>query len=95
MSAPKANQEIRGTKRGGHKPPRFLLSRMAKRRLAAEYDAAQERGEVATGRDGPRAGVTDGNAKITAAEVGLSRKDIHDARRVDRERVGNRLEIVL
>ena len=39
----------------------------AERRLADEYDAAQERGEIATGRDGPGAGVTDGNAKATAA----------------------------
>ena len=34
----------------------------AKRRLANEYDAAQERGEVSTGRDGPGAGVLNGNA---------------------------------
>ncbi len=32
-----------------------------------EYDAAQERGEVSTGRDGPGAGVLNGNAKATAA----------------------------
>ena len=51
------------------------------RELADEYDAAQERGEVASGRDGPGAGVLDGNAKATNAELGLTRKDIHEARR--------------
>jgi hypothetical protein len=38
----------------------FEIEAAAKRRLADEYDAAQERGEVASGRDGPGAGVTDG-----------------------------------
>ncbi len=54
----------------------------AQRRLAEEYDAAQERGEIATGRDGPGAGVTDGNAKATAADIGLSRKEVHEARQI-------------
>lgn len=52
----------------------------AKRRLADEYDAAQERGEVA-GRGKP-VNVPDGNIKPTAAEIGLDRKDIHEARQV-------------
>ncbi len=57
----------------------------AKRRLADEYDAAQERGEVAksgdTLRNGP--GVPKRNAgKATAADVGLSRKEIHEARSI-------------
>ena len=54
----------------------------AKRRLADEYDAAQERGEVATGKDGPGAGVLNGNAKATTKDIGLTRKDIYDAREV-------------
>ncbi|UIY26037.1 hypothetical protein LZK76_11915 [Rhizobium leguminosarum] len=54
--------------------------------LADEYEAAQERGEVASGRDGPGAGVADGNAKATAADVGLSRKDVHEARLRGRRR---------
>ena len=54
----------------------------AKRRLADEVDAAQERGEVANGRDGPGAGVLDGNAKATAADIGLSRKEIHEDRKL-------------
>jgi hypothetical protein len=58
------------------------IEAQAKRRLADEYDAAQERGELATGRDGPGAGVLNGNAKATASDVGLSRKDIHEAREV-------------
>jgi hypothetical protein len=55
----------------------------AKRRLADEYDAAQERGEVATrattlkrGSDVPE----ENNGKPTAADLGISRKDIHEAR---------------
>jgi len=53
----------------------------AKRKLADEYDAAQERGEVAT--DGRPVTVPDGNGlPVTAAEIGISRKDIHEARQI-------------
>jgi NADH:ubiquinone oxidoreductase subunit E len=53
----------------------------AKRRLADEYDAAQVRGEVsAKGQHG--AHVPDENMRATAADLGLSRKDIHEARQV-------------
>jgi hypothetical protein len=54
----------------------------ARRRLADEVDAAQERGELATGRDGPGAGVLHGNAKATAADIGLSRKEIYGDRKL-------------
>jgi len=54
----------------------------AKRRLADKYDAAQERGEVSTGCDGPGAGVLDGNAKATVTDLGLTRKAIHEARQL-------------
>jgi len=54
----------------------------AKRRLADEYDGAQERGEVAkSGR--AKTNVPDQNilpAKVE--EIGLTRKDVHEARRV-------------
>lgn len=54
----------------------------AKRRLADEYDAAQERGEVATRADGPKVrDLVPGENKIaTAADLGISRKDIHEGR---------------
>ena len=52
----------------------------AKRRLSDEWNAAQERGEVATGRDGPGAGVLNGNAKATAKDTGVTRKMIHEGR---------------
>jgi len=52
----------------------------AKRKLADEYDAAQERGEVAT--VGNPAIVPNGNNKATSAEIGISRKDIHEARMI-------------
>lgn len=51
----------------------------AKRRLADEYDAAQERGEVAVSGDNQR-GRSDGERPPSAIEVGLSRKEIHEAR---------------
>lgn len=52
----------------------------AKIRLADEYDAAQARGEV--GKSGVRTDlVSQGNEVVpSAADIGLSRKDIHEAR---------------
>lgn len=59
------------------------IEAMAKRRLADEYDAAQERGEVAKlGSNQTEVGVPDGNTLPTAADIGLSRKDIHEARQI-------------
>ncbi len=59
----------------------------AKRRLADEYDAAQERGEVAQIGDNLPS-VPKQNAKPTAADIGISRKEIHEARIIrDAERV--------
>jgi hypothetical protein len=54
----------------------------AKRRLADEYDAAQDRGEVR------RAGNSSAPEElISASEIGLSHKDIHEARLIrDAER---------
>ncbi len=54
----------------------------AKRRLVDEYDAAQERGEIARlGTNQSDLGVSGGNTRpSTAADIGLSRKAIHDAR---------------
>lgn len=53
---------------------------MAKRRLADEYDKAQERGEVASQRDGRRPSQVEG--QTTAAEIGLTHKEIHEARQI-------------
>lgn len=53
----------------------------AKRRLADEYDAAQARGEVAKLGDNLPS-VPERNAKPTAADVGLTRKEVHDARQL-------------
>jgi hypothetical protein len=53
----------------------------AKRRLADEYDAAQERGEV--GVSGTRTDLVTKQNEVkpaTAADVGLTRKEIHEAR---------------
>lgn len=55
------------------------IEAMAKRRLADEYDAAQERGEVRTRADNQLVPV--GN-KLSAGDMGLSRKDVHEARQI-------------
>lgn len=57
----------------------------AKRRLADEYDAAQERGEIAKATDKLRRGPVvpnENNGKPTTADIGLSRKIIHEAREI-------------
>lgn len=51
----------------------------AKRRLADEYDAAQERGEVATRAD---QNLLPDEKKVSVTDLGLSHRDIHDARQV-------------
>jgi hypothetical protein len=52
-------------------------------RLADEYDAAQERGEVATGNRAIDFGVGNDDAKpATAADLGLRRDEIHEARQI-------------
>lgn len=53
------------------------IEAQAKRRLADEYDAAQERGEIRTRADNQH--VLDEN-KPRVHEIGLSRKEIHEAR---------------
>lgn len=61
----------------------------AKARLADEYDAAQERGEVAKRgeQDRVRDNVGNGNVIATAADLGIRRDQIHEARQVrDAER---------
>lgn len=52
----------------------------AKRRLADEYDAAQERGDVQKPGGDRMSNVPDGNNAPTVDEIGLTRKEIHDAR---------------
>ena len=53
----------------------------AKRRLADEYDAAQARGEVAKAGQYERANVDNDNVSpATAADLGLRRDQIHEAR---------------
>ena len=52
----------------------------AKFRLAEEYDAAQKRGEVATGR--PKSLPGENSFVATAADIGVTSKDIFEARQV-------------
>ncbi len=57
------------------------IEALANRRIADEYDAAQERGEVR--KDGQRGkAVPDENSIPTAADIGIPRKDIHEARQL-------------
>lgn len=59
----------------------LLVEGRAKIRLAEEYEAAQERGEVASNGDNlPR--IPDRNSKATAAEIGINPKDIHEGRKL-------------
>jgi len=59
----------------------LLIEARAKMRLADEYDAAQERGEVAKLGDNLPS-VDASNAKPTAADLGLRRDEIHEARKL-------------
>lgn len=54
----------------------------AKRRLADEYDAAQARGEVFGAHNGARHRVESSNAMAAAADLGLRRDQIHEARQL-------------
>lgn len=56
------------------------IQALASRRLADEYDAAQERGEI--GQSGSRTDLVPNGNEVapSAADIGLSRKDIHEAR---------------
>jgi hypothetical protein len=56
------------------------LEAMAKRRLADEYDAAQDRGEVATA-GGDKSKLPEQNF-ATVSDIGLTHKEIHDARQI-------------
>lgn len=59
-----------------------LIEARAKMRLADEYDAAQDRGEVAKLGDNLPS-VVDVNAKpVTAADIGIRRDEIHEARKL-------------
>ena len=53
------------------------IEAQAKRRLADEYDAAQERGEVAS-----QGKPSKGEGLPTTAELGLSHKEVHEARTI-------------
>ena len=56
------------------------IEAQAKRRLADEYDSAQDRGEVA-GHGGSRNFKIEGdNLEITASDIGLRADEIHEAR---------------
>jgi hypothetical protein len=54
----------------------------AKRRLADEYDLAQERGEVQNPGGDRVSKVSKQNNAATVADIGLTRKEIHEARQI-------------
>lgn len=59
----------------------LLVEARAKMRLADEYDSAQERGEVQQ-HGGDKSNVGDHNVAPSAADVGLRRDEIHEARKL-------------
>jgi len=60
----------------------FVIEAQAQCRLADEYDAAQARGEV-TKRPGPRKqSVPNENQLFSAEDIGLTKKQVHEARKV-------------
>ena len=56
----------------------------AKARLADEYDAAQEQGEV-SGPGVERSGREHSPAPATAEDIGLTRKKVHEARQIEED----------
>lgn len=56
------------------------IEALAKRRLADEYDAAQERGEVRKRGGDNTSKVINENFAPTVADIGLTKKQIHEAR---------------
>jgi hypothetical protein len=60
----------------------LLIEARAKIRLADEYDAAQERGEVSRGGGRPDCVVDRNAVPATAADLGLRRDEIYEARRL-------------
>ena len=56
----------------------LAIESAAKRRLADEYDAAQDRGEVR----GANERTTSNAEAVGVAEIGLTHKDIHEARQI-------------
>ena len=63
----------------------LLIESQAKYRLADEYDAAQERGEMATRQNNPGSVghvLNENMPPATASDIGLTRKAIHEARKI-------------
>jgi hypothetical protein len=58
----------------------LLIEATAKRRLADEYDAAQERGEVQSAGGDRVSNIPKRNNAATVGEIGLSSKGVHEAR---------------
>jgi hypothetical protein len=76
--------EMGGNPTGGRPSEEYVLSLDMAKELADEYDAAQARGEVASSRDGNlgRSKAERPKKKATTEEIGLTRKQIHEARKV-------------
>lgn len=77
LKAKKAHDELVGAAYRAQADATEIEAR-AKRRIADEYDAAQERGEVASGR--PKSIPDENSFQPTASDLGINSKDIHEAR---------------
>lgn len=58
----------------------LMIESRAKMRMADEYDAAQERGEIAKGR--PKSIPGENSFAPTVADIGISSKDVFEARQI-------------
>ncbi len=58
------------------------IEALAKIRLADEYDAAQERGEVSEHGGARNFKIPVGNVETTAADIGLTSKEVYEARQI-------------
>lgn len=62
----------------------LVIETQAQCRLADEYDAVQERGELRTKGGDYTSNVPKQNLAPTANDVGLTRKQVHEARNAER-----------
>lgn len=66
---------------GAHPRPFAMGNALAKRRRADEYDAAQDRGEVAANGQRTTA-LPEGKSLASVVDLGLTHKQVHEARQL-------------
>jgi hypothetical protein len=79
--AAKAHETVKAAARK-FKADAMEIENRADCRIADEYDAAQERGEIRTQESGRPKSVPNGNTYATLTDIGLTRKQVHQARQI-------------